>query len=246
MNIYKSAVLLSAGILVALSLAFYSQSAWPALSSLLAIAIIVAEISVPLRIIDRAGLSSREVNLYAHRLETLLDYLPGVKKTLSPDWPAIKKDLVFSLLFSLIFLLPYSLLYYAYFAVMAKLSGQQLIAHFNLPPRLGLEIISQLLVIALPEEFYYRGFLQSILLKKWPNHTFLAALPMGRAIIITNLIFALGHVVGGFNPARLLTFFPGLIFSALVYQRQNLLPSIIFHAACNLVSQALYFSIFLR
>jgi membrane protease YdiL (CAAX protease family) len=88
--------------------------------------------------------------------------------------------------------------------------------------------------------------LQSAFLHKWPNRSYFFGLPIGRAIIFSNMIFALAHVVSSHSPVRLLTFFPGLIFAYLVYKNKSLLSAILFHAACNLLGQILYASFFLR
>ncbi len=111
---------------------------------------------------------------------------------------------------------------------------------------LGREILTQLIVIGLPEELFYRGFLQGVFVRTWVPKTFILGLPVGRAIMLTNVIFAFAHVVGGFSPVRLLTFFPGLLFSWLVFKRHNLLSAIIFHAACNILGQILYASWFFK
>lgn len=82
-----------------------------------------------------------------------------------------------------------------------------------------------LILISLPEEIFYRGFLQS-------------RLKGLSGILIVNLLFALGHFVGEYDPVRLLPFFPGLVFSWLVWRSSgSLVGATIYHALCNVFSE---------
>lgn len=82
----------------------------------------------------------------------------------------------------------------------------------------------QLLVVALPEEYFFRGVLQPSLSRAWgPRVGLLAA----------TALFALAHLIHGLAPARLLTFFPGLIFAWMRRRSGSILPGAVFHAACN-------------
>ena len=75
------------------------------------------------------------------------------------------------------------------------------------------------------EETFYRGWFQTLLIKKF-NRPLLA-------IIITSLIFALSHLIVITGWLRVATFFPGLIMGWLRWQGGSILPSIIYHAICN-------------
>lgn len=105
-------------------------------------------------------------------------------------------------------------------------------------------ILTQLLLVALAEEIFYRGFLQTQLLKAWPNTKVLFGIPIGMAVIVTNLFFALGHYVGDYNPGRLATFFPGLLFSFLAFRSKSVLGAVVFHALCNIFGQLLHIMYF--
>ncbi|MES2504710.1 MAG: CPBP family intramembrane glutamic endopeptidase [Myxococcota bacterium] len=86
-----------------------------------------------------------------------------------------------------------------------------------------------LLMIALPEEIFYRGFLQSRLLRVYRPIT---------AVLLVNLFFALGHFAGEYSLIRLLPFFPGLVFSWLVYKSNgSLLGATLYHALCNVFGE---------
>lgn len=237
-----SYVLLLGGLLLTFALELLSQP----FAMLTSLAVVYAELSVPFQILRRYAIDPRTLNIYAFHLESILDRLLGIKHKERPVWPAIGHEIWWSVRLSLIIFIPYVAFYIGFYWLNAEYLSQRLLFSFNIPPRLWQEIATQLLVVALPEELYYRGFLQGVFLKKWPAQLFVWGLPLGRAILFTNILFASAHLMNGFSPARLLTFFPGMIFSWIVYKRKNLLSAIIFHAACNILGQILYHSLFLR
>lgn len=101
------------------------------------------------------------------------------------------------------------------------------------------DMLGQLLVIALPEEAFFRGFLQTQLdtffARKW---RFLGA-DLSPAIPIASLVFAVGHVLTRPDPTRLAVFFPALVFGFLRARTKGIGTSLCFHALCNLLSGAL-------
>ncbi len=74
------------------------------------------------------------------------------------------------------------------------------------------------------EETFYRGWLQSFLARKMNVYI---------AIVITALIFALSHLILITGWLRVATFFPGLVMGWLRFRGGSILPSIIYHAVCN-------------
>ncbi len=79
------------------------------------------------------------------------------------------------------------------------------------------------LAVALPEEVFFRGYLQ---------------LQLGGRLLPAAALFALAHVAGHQHAAGLWTFFPGLMFGWLRQRSPSLLGCIFLHALCNLVAQA--------
>ena len=61
--------------------------------------------------------------------------------------------------------------------------------------------------VALPEETFYRGFLLTVFQSVWVPTTTVFGVRFGKAAIITNLFFALGHFIGEWNPLRFGPFF---------------------------------------
>lgn len=96
------------------------------------------------------------------------------------------------------------------------------------------EILFQILGVALPEEFFYRGYLQTAFLNHFKSKQKLSKWAPLLAITLASALFALAHLPSG-NITRLLTFFPGLLFGLLRYRTGGLLAAILCHAACNLM-----------
>src|SRR5258706_10020058 len=70
-------------------------------------------------------------------------------------------------------------------------------------PEVGSEILGQLLLIALPEEAFYRGYLQTRLDDAIPPKWRVLGATIGPGLFIGAAIFAIGHVVTIRAPARL-------------------------------------------
>jgi membrane protease YdiL (CAAX protease family) len=101
------------------------------------------------------------------------------------------------------------------------------------------EILGQLLVIALPEEAFYRGYLQSRLDDAWAPRWRVLGASVGPGWLVGAAIFALGHVVTVPLPTRLAVFFPALAFGWLRARTGGIGASVVFHAFCNVYSQIL-------
>jgi membrane protease YdiL (CAAX protease family) len=115
----------------------------------------------------------------------------------------------------------------------------------RLPDRFDEWVVDQLFVVALPEEFFYRGFLQTRLRDAWPQgRTFLGA-RLGPAFWVTAALFALGHLAI-FQVWRLGVFFPALIFGWMRERSGSVVGAALFHAAANLLIQILDASYFPR
>ncbi|AKQ67359.1 CAAX amino terminal protease family protein [Myxococcus hansupus] len=113
----------------------------------------------------------------------------------------------------------------------------------RLPPRFGEWVVDQLLVVALPEEFFYRGYLQTRLRDAWPQGRKFLGGRLGPAFWLTALLFALGHLAI-FQAWRLSVFFPALIFGWMRERTGTVIGAALFHAACNLFVRFLEVSFF--
>lgn len=74
------------------------------------------------------------------------------------------------------------------------------------------------------EETFFRGWLQTLAVQKFGVYA---------GIFITTLLFALSHLIVLTGWLRVATFFPGLVMAALRHRNGSVLPSIIYHAVCN-------------
>lgn len=104
---------------------------------------------------------------------------------------------------------------------------------------MGDEALGQFLVIALPEEAFYRGFLQTSLDEVWPPRFRFLGARLGGGVIVTSVVFALGHVATDAHPSRLAVFFPSLLFGYLRSRRGGIGCAATLHALCNLFASYL-------
>jgi membrane protease YdiL (CAAX protease family) len=95
---------------------------------------------------------------------------------------------------------------------------------------------SELLMTALPEEAFYRGYLQTELEQKLGGKVAIFGARVGFGVVATSAIFAVGHLLTEVNPARLAVFFPSLVFGFLRARTGGIGAGVVFHALCNLFS----------
>jgi len=110
------------------------------------------------------------------------------------------------------------------------------VAAFDKPVRLDnvsyLVIIQHLLLVSVPEEVFFRGYLQ----EEMGNNL--------KAILMVSLLFAVGHLAvrcmgfgcsGAGYVENLLTFFPSLVMGYMYLVSRTLWANIIFHFLANVV-----------
>lgn len=96
------------------------------------------------------------------------------------------------------------------------------------------QVAVQLAAIALPEELFFRGYVQGRLAPLLPAGPKVLGVPLGPAALLANLGFALVHLVSVPSAHRLLVFFPGLLFAWLRARSGSAVASAVCHACCNL------------
>lgn len=100
--------------------------------------------------------------------------------------------------------------------------------------------LTQLIVVALPEEALFRGWIQTRLGDRWPARgRFLGVEVDPRALVLQAVLFALLHVAAIPHPARLAVFFPGLLFGWIRAWRGGIGAAMLFHALCNVLASLL-------
>jgi membrane protease YdiL (CAAX protease family) len=110
----------------------------------------------------------------------------------------------------------------------------------RLPPDFLLLALSQVLVVALPEELFFRGYLWSRLQARFPTHRQRLGAPLGPPWLLSSFLFALGHVAVDLDPRRFAVFFPALVFGWMRARSGSIVAGLAFHALCNLLSDVLY------
>jgi membrane protease YdiL (CAAX protease family) len=112
------------------------------------------------------------------------------------------------------------------------------------PPAWLWSLLSQLLVVAIPEEFFFRGYILPRLEAAMPRGKPFLGGYWGGPLVLSAALFALGHVLVDFNPGRLAVFFPGLIFGWIRQRTGTIWTGAVYHALCNVLSDVLYRTFF--
>jgi len=113
----------------------------------------------------------------------------------------------------------------------------------NLPPTFWKEVVGFFLLVSLPEEVFYRGYMQTRLDSVFKGRIRILGAKVGWSVVITAAFFAVGHLV---EPRfdKLGTFFPGLVFGWLRARTGSVGGAVVFHALCNIWAQFLRYGYF--
>lgn len=149
----------------------------------------------------------------------------------------LRRDLLLCLALCLITIVPFAVLHHFW----QTLVGQRVLWP-RWPHGIGTKLLTQIFLVALPEELFFRGYLQRRMELLWPARRRLFGVPFGRAIVLASAVFALGHFLGEYRPDRLGPFFPALVFGLLRTRTNSLVAPILYHAFCNVLSDALFVS----
>jgi membrane protease YdiL (CAAX protease family) len=117
-------------------------------------------------------------------------------------------------------------------------------ARLQLPPDFALLALSQIVVVAVPEELFFRGYLMGRLEERWPSTRALFGARVGWPLLVSSALFALGHLLVDFDAQRLAVFFPALAFGWMRARTGSIAAGALFHALCNLLSEVLHTSFF--
>lgn len=102
-----------------------------------------------------------------------------------------------------------------------------------MPKDAALLIPYHLFFVAIPEEFFYRGYVQTRLNEVFPRKFLIFGTPVGWGLPIACLFFAFGHSLVVVRWWHFATFFPGLIFGWLRERTGHPLAGALFHAWSN-------------
>lgn len=112
----------------------------------------------------------------------------------------------------------------------------------KLPKDILYYLAYNIIVVGFSEEFFYRGYLQPLIQKKF-NFQIIPKIKLDTGIIITSLIFGLGHFLTYFTVFAALTFLPSIVFGILRNQTNNIFASALFHGISNAVLYTIIFNI---
>jgi membrane protease YdiL (CAAX protease family) len=112
------------------------------------------------------------------------------------------------------------------------------------PPEFLTSALNQLIVVAIPEELFFRGYLMQRFDQRWPPARRLLGAAIGPGLWLSSLLFAIGHVLVVPNPQRLAVVFPALVFGWMRARTGSIEPGAVFHALCNLFADVLHTSYF--
>lgn len=102
----------------------------------------------------------------------------------------------------------------------------------------------QLIVVALPEELFFRGCLLRLLEQRFPPRRRILGGGVGIALVISAAAFALVHLPKDGDPRALATFFPALLFGWMRSATGSILASTITHGGANILVRVLELSLF--
>lgn len=97
----------------------------------------------------------------------------------------------------------------------------------------------QWLVVGLPEELFFRGFLLARLERRFPPRRRILGGGVGAALVLSALAFALIHLPREGDPRALATFFPGLLFGWMRSATGSIVASTITHGGSNILARTL-------
>lgn len=90
-----------------------------------------------------------------------------------------------------------------------------------------------LFFVAIPEEMFYRGYVQSRLDELWPPRWRIWGAEVGWGLVVASLIFAIGHSLVTFQWWHPFIFFPSLVFGWMRARTGTVVAGALFHAWSN-------------
>lgn len=113
-------------------------------------------------------------------------------------------------------------------------------------------VLVQLVVVALPEELFFRGMMLGLLREgaatgatatSAPRGMMVAGVRMDGAVVVCSLMFAAVHLPKDGDPRALATFFPALVFAWLRLKTGGLVAPVVAHAYSNILVRLLELSL---
>jgi uncharacterized protein len=96
-----------------------------------------------------------------------------------------------------------------------------------------------LFFVAIPEEFFYRGYIQSRLDEAWSPRWKILGATLGPGWLVTCVVFAFGHSLVQFQWWHFAIIIPSLAFGWMRARTGNIVAGAFFHAWCNITVSTL-------
>ena len=113
---------------------------------------------------------------------------------------------------------------------------------FRLPAQFATAVFDQLLIIGLSEEIFFRGYLQTQFDRVWGRPYRFLGTTWGVGLPLAAALFAVCHMWSG-GPARLIVFFPGVLYGWLRTRTDTILVPAVYHGVSNLLMQVMLASL---
>lgn len=97
----------------------------------------------------------------------------------------------------------------------------------------------QWVVVALPEELFFRGMLLKLLEERFPPKRRILGGGVGLALVLSSAAFAIVHLPKDGDPRALATFFPGLLFGWMRSATGSIFADTVTHGASNILIRVL-------
>ncbi len=104
----------------------------------------------------------------------------------------------------------------------------------TMPEDMGWAVLQHVFLIALPEEVFFRGYLQTQIDRASTRRWRVLGAEVGVGWVASSVLFGACHIFNG-GPARLVTAFPGLWYGWLRARTGNVWVPALYHAASNLL-----------
>lgn len=167
---------------------------------------------------------------------------PYVSRT-PVDWRGARRDVGFLTLASVLTFPPFVVGYVLWQQFLAERAGHTAVFTPTLPPSFVEMVFTQICVVGVCEELFYRGYIHTLLIQAWPPRFTFWGASLGKAVMVGSALFALGHFVGEWNPLRLGPFFPALLFCALRSAGGSIMGAVVYHGLCNIVGEVMRVSV---
>ncbi len=152
-----------------------------------------------------------------------------------PPWAVWRTGLRLAFLTILVIFPPWGLVYHLWQTEVFGLDP----VWYRLPTRM-LELVGyHVFFVAIPEEVFYRGWLQQRLDAVWPPRWRILGADLGPAWLVVAFLFAFGHSVVLFQWWHVGILIPGLAFGWMRARTGDIAAGAAFHAACNITVSVL-------